>query len=217
MSSSSEWMQYYQQITMDEDHVASSIAFSDAIAVTTGAGAASESILSPSNSCSMNDQLIPKGCVSKPVRRRSRPSKKTPTTLLNANANNFRALVQQFTGCPSKSFSFGSNKGPVNLNFGLANEQNERYEPSLTAAFGNYNDYNNNHNQQSELLQPQQQQQISEEQRSLVSFDEVNADAFSATPSNFINPNGFSMDDVYFHEIGRDVFSCEGKNDSYLL
>lgn len=59
---------------------------------------------------------------SKVTRRRSRASKKTPTTHLNANTSNFRALVQQFTGCPSNittCVSLKRSKGPVNLNFGL--------------------------------------------------------------------------------------------------
>lgn len=55
------------------------------------------------------------GLSPKPVRRRSRASKRTPTRVLNANANNFRALVQQFTGCPSASIT--TFKGPVNLSF----------------------------------------------------------------------------------------------------
>lgn len=56
--------------------------------------------------------------VPKPIRRRSRASRKTPTTLLSANANNFRELVQHFTGCPT---SLVERRGPVNLNFGLKN------------------------------------------------------------------------------------------------
>ncbi|XP_057430388.1 uncharacterized protein LOC130723384 [Lotus japonicus] len=70
-------------------------------------------ILSPTNS------LSPKGSLSKPIRRRSRSSKKTPTTLLNANTTNFRALVQQFTGCPSTTTmpSPSLYKGPITLNF----------------------------------------------------------------------------------------------------
>ncbi|KAG6591811.1 VQ motif-containing protein 22-like [Cucurbita pepo subsp. pepo] len=39
--------------------------------------------------------------VAKPVRKRSRASRRTPTTLLNTDAANFRAMVQQFTGGPS--------------------------------------------------------------------------------------------------------------------
>ncbi|KAL0542573.1 hypothetical protein IC582_017642 [Cucumis melo] len=57
--------------------------------------------------------------ISKP-RRRSRASRKAPTTLLNASTSNFRDLVQQFTGfhAAGASLPLGSHKGPVNLSFG---------------------------------------------------------------------------------------------------
>lgn len=67
------------------------------------------------------------GLSPKPMRRRSRASKRTPTTVLQANTSNFRSLVQQFTGCPSTSISF--NKGPVNLNFSNHNHPQERAAP----------------------------------------------------------------------------------------
>ncbi|XP_024975273.1 VQ motif-containing protein 22-like [Cynara cardunculus var. scolymus] len=65
----------------------------------------------------------------KPIRRRSRASRKTPTTLLNASPTDFRALVQRFTGCDSSvSVSLPSAsaavsvanlpKGPLNIDFG---------------------------------------------------------------------------------------------------
>ncbi|ESQ55364.1 hypothetical protein EUTSA_v10026244mg [Eutrema salsugineum] len=50
--------------------------------------------------------------------RRSRASRRTiPTTLLNANPSNFRALVQKFTGRSSGGES-NRRKGPVTLDFG---------------------------------------------------------------------------------------------------
>lgn len=73
----------------------------------------------------------PKRHLSKP-RRRSRASKKTPTTILNANANNFRSLVQQFTGRPKSSpdtFPFGVHRGPVNLNFSNYREEDNPVAP----------------------------------------------------------------------------------------
>ncbi|XP_047306889.1 uncharacterized protein LOC124910305 [Impatiens glandulifera] len=45
------------------------------------------------------------GRVSKPVRRRTRASRRTPTTLLSTDTRNFRAMVQQFTGGPSVSLA----------------------------------------------------------------------------------------------------------------
>uniref|UniRef100_A0A7C9DNK8 VQ domain-containing protein n=1 Tax=Opuntia streptacantha TaxID=393608 RepID=A0A7C9DNK8_OPUST len=51
-------------------------------------------------------QLGPEGRVTKPARRRTRASRRTPTTLLNTDTTNFRAMVQQFTGGPSTAFGF---------------------------------------------------------------------------------------------------------------
>ncbi|CAI0401549.1 unnamed protein product [Linum tenue] len=68
----------------------------------------------------------------KPIRRRSRVSKKTPITLLNADPASFRSLVQQFTGCPhprpTSSISFDQTAplqahGPLNLDFQLGTVQ----------------------------------------------------------------------------------------------
>ncbi|CAN6825892.1 unnamed protein product [Brassica oleracea] len=51
------------------------------------------------------------------ARRRSRaPRRAIPTTLLNANPSNFRALVQKFTGRSAGGES-NSRKGPVTLDF----------------------------------------------------------------------------------------------------
>ncbi|KAL8200173.1 hypothetical protein R6Q57_011512 [Mikania cordata] len=70
----------------------------------------------------------------KPIRRRSRTSRKTPVTILNASPNDFRALVQRFTGCDSKdneasASAVGLPKGPVNIDFGRndATESSSRY------------------------------------------------------------------------------------------
>lgn len=66
----------------------------------------------------------------KPIRsRRSRASRRTPTTVLNASPNDFRALVQRFTGCdnmPSASMVsvVSLPKGPVNIDF-ARNDVNE--------------------------------------------------------------------------------------------
>ncbi|KAI3691530.1 hypothetical protein L2E82_49894 [Cichorium intybus] len=74
----------------------------------------------------------------KPTRRRSRASRRTPTTVLNASPTDFRALVQQFTGCDS-GVNVGSGsvlapvvnlpKGPLNINFARKDmsESSSRY------------------------------------------------------------------------------------------
>ncbi|KAK1439388.1 hypothetical protein QVD17_05205 [Tagetes erecta] len=61
----------------------------------------------------------------KPIRRRSRASRRTPVTVLNATPTDFRALVQRFTGCDSKdndalassASAVNLPKGPVNIDF----------------------------------------------------------------------------------------------------
>ncbi|XP_073035781.1 VQ motif-containing protein 22 [Primulina eburnea] len=59
---------------------------------------------SSATSTSRNNTLIPdQGRISKPIRRRSRASRQTPTTLLNTDITNFRAMVQHFTGGPATS------------------------------------------------------------------------------------------------------------------
>ncbi|KAJ6427233.1 hypothetical protein OIU84_022767 [Salix udensis] len=92
----------------------------DSPGATSVATSGSSDIINPSSSITSSggDQtLTPKGCGSKPIRRRSRASKKAPTTLLNASSANFRALVQQFTGCSSPPNSFGEPKGSDQLEF----------------------------------------------------------------------------------------------------
>ncbi|PWA47036.1 VQ motif-containing protein 22 [Artemisia annua] len=72
----------------------------------------------------------------KPIRRRSRASRRTPTTVLNASPNDFRALVQRFTGYDSKESVASASasvvslpKGPVNIDFARndVNESSSRY------------------------------------------------------------------------------------------
>ncbi|KAG6581510.1 hypothetical protein SDJN02_04533, partial [Cucurbita argyrosperma subsp. argyrosperma] len=74
--------------------------------------------------------------ISKP-RRRSRASRKAPTTLLNASTANFRDLVQQFTGFHAAGavVPFGSHKGPVNLSFGQAGDEFHNNHPSVMLPF----------------------------------------------------------------------------------
>ncbi|XP_026431208.1 VQ motif-containing protein 22-like [Papaver somniferum] len=83
------------------------------------------------NSSSSGTHLNPERRVSKPIRRR-RASRGAPVTLLNTDASNFRAMVQQFTGVPNPPFSLASinnNHHPAagvlpgtNLNFQLPRE-----------------------------------------------------------------------------------------------
>lgn len=78
--------------------------------------------------------LSPEGRVSKPVRKRSRASRRTPTTLLNTDTANFRAMVQQFTGGSLASFpstgsssSSSSSSYPIGTNFSLGIGSGQQY------------------------------------------------------------------------------------------
>ena len=84
-------------------------------------GAASESIVvtAASSQTSGGGTARPgtEGRVARPPRRRPRPSRRAPVTLLNTNTDNFRAMVQQFTGFPSGPDSSGYRPGS-GLSFG---------------------------------------------------------------------------------------------------
>ncbi|KAG6691366.1 hypothetical protein I3842_10G061900 [Carya illinoinensis] len=178
-------------------------------------GGTTDTIISSSNSTPVVLPLTtPKGCSStgsKPIRRRSRASKRTPTTLLNANTGNFRALVQHYTGCPSPAaagtISFGNRKEPVNLDFGRGGSsevENQRIKTSsLMALFGNRNyhslqqypdhfqsqgqhrlaEYNQSrHDQQQQLL-------LQEQQQSMYSIsNNISGDVFVSASSNVVVP-----------------------------
>lgn len=61
----------------------------------------------------------PLGRGSRPIRRRSRASRRTPTTIFNTDTRNFRAMVQQFTGNqtgPVESQGPVQFFGPRNIN-----------------------------------------------------------------------------------------------------
>lgn len=159
---------------------------------------------------------------SKPIRRRSRASKKTPTTLLNANAKNFRALVQKFTGCPNNSnISLANQKGPVNLNFGLKNAtpiaepfRNQSSQPELEVPPQNHQ------------RQQQQQQRSYFQENNNYNMGQDHQSAYSSLSSTmtsdvFFNPitsmnassvtemysNGFVMDkDLSVNEFSQSGF-----------
>ncbi|XWS67387.1 hypothetical protein CRYUN_Cryun04dG0003000 [Craigia yunnanensis] len=221
VATSNEWMQFYEQ-TVDELSV-SSLGFSDATIAATSVSL--ESNLSPSTSSlhSASDQLASKGSSSKPLRRRSRASKKTPPTLLNVNASNFRALVQQFTGCPSTPLSLGNRGGPINLNFAIGSERNQSgTATSIMSASGNDYFYQQSHQEQQrqqENASHQQHQHFYQEQQYAVSFDSVHHDAFFSSSSIRANADqildGFDLDNISLQELNRDLpYSNETANDS---
>lgn len=133
MSNPSDWLQFYTQnnlsgqaLPLSHGHVSSGAAmFGDqpvshheATVVTTTTTASAPNPTSSTNTNTNTNSLSPEGRVSKPVRKRSRASRRTPTTLLNTDTANFRAMVQQFTGGPSTA-SFAAQPGATNFGFGL--------------------------------------------------------------------------------------------------
>ncbi|KAL5193909.1 VQ motif-containing protein 22 [Glycine soja] len=93
------WLQFYNQNSTPSipDFTVSTAN----VTTTTIVAATSPSQDMLNSSSSGPTHLSPEGRVAKPTRRRSRASRRTPTTLLNTDTTNFRAMVQQFTGGPS--------------------------------------------------------------------------------------------------------------------
>ncbi|XP_073158204.1 uncharacterized protein [Henckelia pumila] len=94
MSTPNEWMQFYQT-NYFSDHI--------------------NQILPPSTAAdSRSSNLTPNhGRISKPLRRRARASRRTPTTLFNTDTANFRSMVQRFTGAPVSRFAHASSQPPA--------------------------------------------------------------------------------------------------------
>ncbi|XVE94291.1 hypothetical protein REPUB_Repub01dG0268400 [Reevesia pubescens] len=223
MATSNEWMQFREQTI--EELSASSLGFCDATLVATSVS--SESNLSPSTSIlhsPTDHQLTPKGSSSKPIRRRSRASKKTPTTLLNASASNFRALVQQFTGCPSTPVSLGNRRGPVNLNFDLGSGRNQSGSATNSLMSASCNDYYYQQSHQ-EQMRLQENAPHLQQQQHAVSFDNVHHDGLFSYSSGRANVDhdqirdGFEFDNISLQELNRDLpYSNENANDgNYFL
>ncbi|XP_039003067.1 uncharacterized protein LOC120129688 [Hibiscus syriacus] len=65
--------------------------------------------------------------VGRPVRRRTRASRRTPPTLVSTDIENFRAMVQHFTGGPTASAAGPPVPGPhlcePSLRFGFGERQ----------------------------------------------------------------------------------------------
>lgn len=124
MSSPTDWSQFYQNLSNQEIPSRVRMVSSEGAEATV----VSTTIMSSSPVGSgPSGHLSPEGRVGKPARRRSRASRRTPTTLFNTDATNFRAMVQQFTGGPSAvpfaaaggthpnfGFSFGGREPHVN-------------------------------------------------------------------------------------------------------
>ncbi|GJR53831.1 VQ motif-containing protein 22-like protein [Tanacetum coccineum] len=145
-SNNNEWLQIYQNNLVAGQSQPIRFGWSgdvvtDATTVTTTA----------SNTASSGSNQL--GRVIRPnnPRRRSRASRRTPTTLLNTDTTNFRAMVQQFTGGGGGPTAFASP--PTSLNNYSNDSTGLSYYGTgsrITApALGGYN---------VELRQPQHQQ-----------------------------------------------------------
>ncbi|KAJ4832057.1 hypothetical protein Tsubulata_009188 [Turnera subulata] len=165
------------------------------VAAAAAGGDSSKSLTSSVNSSSAGQLMR-----SKPIRRRSRASKRTPTTLLNADATNFRALVQEFTGCPPIPFAT-TRRGPINLSF----EQNQQHNfPTTTLVAPSHlgNSNSNNYQQHLNRCLPGQHYQLHQDQPcrpSLQTHPNATATAtttfFHAGSGQPINPSNLQMPD----------------------
>lgn len=122
--SSSPWEQYYQEPMFIDDFSMPCPEFSDATIVGSNNFDINETVFNPNysvgvtsnnpenSSSSTGSDLKTKTSPETPKQRRSRASRLTPTTYLNAHITNFRSLVQKHTGCSH------TEKGPITLCFG---------------------------------------------------------------------------------------------------
>ncbi|CAK9171521.1 unnamed protein product [Ilex paraguariensis] len=214
-----EWLQFYQTTQPSPEVPLSGLSNATAV-VTSPTGENKMTPVTPPTSITGGGDLSPRASIGKPARRRSRASRRTPTTLLNASATNFRALVQQFTGCQSSfSSSSGSQSGPFNLNFAATNEQNYYGTTSTTATSGlnHYSQPNPWHEQQHQ--QQQQQQQLYPNQRYMFSSVNNNNDA---VPSAYGNPtpntwssHNYVMANNPSHELAGDSTFNGERNDDH--
>ncbi|KAF8086010.1 hypothetical protein N665_0639s0022 [Sinapis alba] len=100
MANPNEWSPFYNN-NNNQTYFTTSTITSTAVTTTTTASPSGEPT-------SIDSRLSPEsGRVTKPARKRSRASRRTPTTLLNTDTSNFRSMVQRFTGGPS-AIAFGS-------------------------------------------------------------------------------------------------------------
>ncbi|XP_031499220.1 VQ motif-containing protein 22-like [Nymphaea colorata] len=153
MERKSEWMEFYHRnLGLGRAPGAPvqpplSARVSDAMAVTTtmtmpdlaspqrSAVPAGSSVASANSGAALNanSHLGAEGRVAKAPRKRTRVSKRAPTTLLNTDTHNFRAMVQQFTGGPSAHLFTGYQTGGSNLNFGYGPHHHQMNNPLAAA------------------------------------------------------------------------------------
>lgn len=217
-------MQFYQQQPLMDGIMALDPSIEELMDATMSSSSDGTS-LSPNNSqnttVSGHNQLTPKGGTFKPIRKRSRASKRTPTTLLKANTSNFRALVQQFTGNPTTTaMSLSIHKGPITLNFQQNKQHNihhHRHHTKRTTRamppFGTISCSNHQISipwqRQAEQV-PMQEQQISGyrlEQAVMKSsnFVPTSGNSYSCMDDGFL----FANNDFSLHELNANTISSD--------
>ncbi|XP_060195194.1 uncharacterized protein LOC132624429 [Lycium barbarum] len=178
--------------------------------------------LSPTNSSSSHDFSPKNSSMKKPIRRRSRASKKTPTTHLSADASNFRALVQQFTGCHTANTFLGAHKGPINLNFGLDENEDFDADNSITVSSFGYDCYCNPKEQKQH-----KEKKVEEQKCMLLSVDENRVIGSTSTTNSSSSPtmdimnfNDFELDNLCLNDFTGDLITSTDENiwdDGYLF
>ncbi|KAK1280685.1 hypothetical protein QJS04_geneDACA014898 [Acorus gramineus] len=140
------------------------------------------------------------GRVGKTPRRRSRASRKPPTTLLNTDPSNFRAMVQRFTGVPSGAFppTFQSN-GPSTVSFGYHDQQ----------AMAQYHQLQYQQQQQQHPYQQQQQYLESGEER-MISLGNPTDMFVHGFENPTQNPDLFFLNNIPSHLIARSMAPGDG-------
>lgn len=160
-----DWSQFYQQNLSNQalppirpmfrDRVADSTTVTTTTINTSGVPNPMGS--SNSSSSSAGRHLSPEGRVAKPIRKRSRASRRTPTTLLNTDTTNFRAMVQQFTGGPSAPFASGSQINATNFGFALGAYRQAHHVNQPSPVMMPPAGYNLQYQQQQQQFQQQSQ------------------------------------------------------------
>ncbi|KAE8708071.1 Choline-phosphate cytidylyltransferase B [Hibiscus syriacus] len=128
MSSPADWSHFYQQNLSDQEPVFGE-PYGTTVATTT---VTSSAVVSVPASSTGGGHLSPEGHVGKPARKRSRASRRTPTTMFNTDTANFRAMVQHFTGGPSFAQGSALPGGPA-FGFSFGGRQSHLNPGSLTA------------------------------------------------------------------------------------
>ncbi|XP_010914245.1 uncharacterized protein [Elaeis guineensis] len=201
-----EWAQFYCQNGLGT-HPAATPAMlghmSGGVADSTVVTTTSSPTIAGSSSSPTSHPAAIEGRVGKSARRRSRASRRAPTTLLNTDTTNFRAMVQQFTGIPSGPYSssYQPSNRPV-INFGL--NFNDPLRQATVVPFGRLQQLQQQQQYQGQSFQhqhegghhyqPQQQQQQSYDGTMFDGNHDIFLQGFSNPRANLEVTDGFFLE-----------------------